>query len=162
MYGTLLALIYYCPIETPHFTSIVLLLSQLSLRLNGPRQCVHALSNRRFTLILTVVHPGHPAQRHDVRTGDPEHGQFGQFLSVRVGGNGLAQLLKGRRNRVHSSPFPGIRLDPPLPCHILVVPLLLLRSLLPLLSIVHGALRQFLHRHRLTRPQTQIQRGPDY
>lgn len=111
------------PANTSTLSLLVLLLPQLALRLNGLCQRIHALINGRLTLILTVVHARDPAQGHNVRASDPQHGQLGQLLCVGISGHGMPQLLKGRRDRVHSSPLPGIGFNPSLPGHVLVVSL---------------------------------------
>uniref|UniRef100_A0A182IY74 Uncharacterized protein n=1 Tax=Anopheles atroparvus TaxID=41427 RepID=A0A182IY74_ANOAO len=77
--------------------------------------------DRRLGAVLAVVLAGHPAEREDVRAGDPQNGQLRQLLRVRVGRHRLPQLLVRGRDRVDAGPFARVRLDSSLARHVLVV-----------------------------------------
>jgi len=111
---------------------IVLPLSELALRLNGLGHQVHAgtqivfLCRRVFRIL-----PENVAERHYVTTGNPQHGQLGQLLVVRVGGYGASQGIESRADSMHPGSLSGIRLYSSLPCHVLVISLLTALMVLP-------------------------------
>ena len=99
--------------------------------LDDLRAVLDDLVHRRGGLVLGVVVAGHAGESHDVGRSDLDHRQFGELDVLLLGGDGGLQGVECRRDGVNPLSLPGVGLHPPLPGHVLVVPLLGLVSLPP-------------------------------
>lgn len=79
-----------------------------SLGLQGPSALLHTLREAQTVAVRTVVQLCQLCQRQDVVTGDPQDGQLGQLLPVRVTRNLLSQSLKCSTDGVDSGPLSGV------------------------------------------------------
>lgn len=72
------------PEATAHPAGAYLALLGTSLGLQGAGAALHTLGEAEVAVVGTVVEVSQPRQGQDVVTGDPQDGQFGQLLSIRV------------------------------------------------------------------------------
>lgn len=84
-----------------------------SLGLQGASAALHTLGEAEVAVVGTVVEVSQPRQGQDVVTGDPQDGQFGQLLPIRVARHLLPERLEGCADGVHPRPLPGVSQEPP-------------------------------------------------
>lgn len=116
------------PQWTSSSISFIFTFSHFSLGLNGFRHFFQTFGHRRCTLVQTVIIAGHSTQCHDVRTGNTQHRQFRQFLTVWIRWNGTAECIECSRDRMDTCTFTSIGFNATFACHIFVIALWTWRS----------------------------------
>lgn len=106
--------------------SVFPLLLGLSFDLDGLCGEVNALLKGRVCAPSAVVMPGQAREGQNIGGGDSEDRELGKLLVVREGRHCATQSVKRGTDCVNARAFAGIRLNPALPRHVLVVALLLL------------------------------------